>query len=79
MANMEWQPIETAPETAWGDRGTDALLYSPEFGVKAGDIGNYGDGPRAHAGGYHGCAVRDWGVTHWMPLPAPPEVLRGAR
>lgn len=70
--NNGWQPIETAPNVAWRDRGPEALVWSPQLGIKVGEIGNWPDGPRGNVGAYHGCAVRDWGVTHWMPLPAPP-------
>ena len=62
---MSWQPIETAPKD-----GTEVLLCEPL------------------SGGYHFIVVGafwrqlDWitgggrqvDPTHWMPLPAPPEI-----
>lgn len=69
-----WRPIESAPPIQWKGVGSPAWLYSPQFGVQAGEIGNWPDGPRGRVGGFNGCAVRDWGVTLWMPnmRPTPP-------
>lgn len=68
----EWQSIETAPETEWG-KTTACLLYSREVGVRSGAVGRNGNHVWAHIASLHGNAVEDWGVTHWMPLPAPPQ------
>ena len=60
----QWQPIETAPTD-----GTAVLTYAP---------GKYGLIPLFSVARYHPDAgwcvdeLRD--VTHWMPLPDPPEV-----
>jgi hypothetical protein len=57
---MEWQPIETAPQTG------QVLLYWPETKVKGRStlyelirVGNVNDTPHRPP-------------THWMPLPEPP-------
>ena len=60
-----WQPIETAPKDE-----TQILLWFPE--MEARHTG-YWDGEQwriDYAEGDHS----DWVVTHWMPLPPPPEV-----
>lgn len=70
--NHGWQDLSLAPDVVWGCHGLRALVWSHEFGIQCGEIGNWPDGPRGSVSGYHGCAVRDWHVSHWMPLPAPP-------
>lgn len=63
----EWQPIETAPDAE------TILVYVNDplgKGVHFGCVYRYPDGtfyPRAQ--GLHG----DWKITHWMPLPEPPQ------
>ena len=70
----EWQPIESAPcHSEWAFSGPPALLYSPRCGVQVGNLAMFPSGPRGRIPGYHGDAVSDWGVTHWMPLPEPPK------
>lgn len=65
-----WIPVEERLPEVWRNDETAELvnymIYSPDFGV---DIGSY------HA------KVKKWlcmalpcTVTHWMPLPEPPEV-----
>lgn len=41
------------------------LVYMPEYGV---DVGNY-----VRSGGFWLCMGLRCRVTHWMPLPKPPE------
>ena len=48
----------------------NVLAYSPKSGIAEAD---YADGVWMQ---YRWSAVMD-GVTHWMPLPAPPERQRG--
>lgn len=67
-----WQPIETAPAVEWG-KSVEALVYSPQLGIKSATIGSNNGYIFASVSSYHGNAVESWGVTHWMPLPAPPE------
>jgi hypothetical protein len=66
--NSTWQPIETAPVD-----GTRVLLFTPGRGV---DVGYWYQPDRLWD--------RDWSSkkmaraeppSHWMPLPAEPEVV----
>jgi hypothetical protein len=55
-----WQPIETAPKRE------AAIIAWDGFSVfKAYWCGDYGTTYETHS-------PRPW-ITHWMPLPAPPE------
>jgi hypothetical protein len=56
---MTWQPIETAPKT-----GVVIIVYAPGFFQTA-----------AWTNGKWTNAANSWleDVTHWMPLPEPPE------
>lgn len=71
---MEWQPIETAPKDGF------SVLIS--FDGIVGEA-HYYDQDNEHEGWYW--AQEHWTdahvsgpvyPTHWMPLPAPPEVTR---
>lgn len=70
LLERRWIPVEERLPELWRNDETAELvnymIYSPDFGV---DIGNY------HA------KAKKWlcmgllcAVTHWMPLPQPPEV-----
>lgn len=61
---MEWQPIETAPPNV------TAIVYDTKKGVISDAFIHAPDG-RATYGHYNNCA---YNVTHWMPLPSPPEM-----
>jgi len=68
----EWQPIETAPIRDLLNEGPFAcLVYSKETGVKTGRVWRYAEGHvgSGTADSFHG----DWNITHWMPLPEPPN------
>jgi hypothetical protein len=67
----EWQPIETAPETGYGI-SDPVLLWSSQLGIVSGSLGNFKGFRWANVSCYHGNAIENWGVTHWMPLPEPP-------
>lgn len=74
---MEWQPIETAPETetdkgGWPVRNR-VLLWGRNVGVRTGELCNWKGILSASISNLHGNAVDDWGVTHWMPLPDAPK------
>lgn len=68
----EWQPIETAPAGEAGNPGTYIMLSKQEQGttlVCTGYVNRHG-------------AFEWWGggmmgLTHWMPLPEPPEAQDG--
>jgi hypothetical protein len=70
---MEWQPIETAPKD-----GAEILATGYNYGLMDSGrhrvITKYLDGEWADASN----AFRDtFGyLTHWMPLPEPPETMR---
>lgn len=65
-----WIPVtERMPEVWRNDETTELvnyMIYSPDFGV---DIGNY----HAKAKKWL-CMALPCTVTHWAPLPEPPEV-----
>lgn len=53
-----------------------AWLFSTQFGVRFGEIGQFADGTFfGTVYGLNGCAVRDWGTTHYLdqPIPEPPS------
>jgi hypothetical protein len=59
---MEWQPIETAPTGK-------CIVYDAKKGVIP-DAFVYAGDSRATYGYYNNTA---YDVTHWMPLPPPPD------
>ena len=65
-----WLPVEERLPEVWRNDETAELvnymIYSPDFGV---DIGNY----HAKAKKWL-CMALPCTVTHWAPLPEPPEV-----
>lgn len=79
--NSEWQLIEAHPVNvfpeAGSSRGEQRLLYSRRLGIKVGEVCVWPDGDIrgrcASVAAFHGDAIADWGVTHWMPLPDPPK------
>lgn len=68
----EWKTIDSAPQKPFGER-TSALVYSNKLGVVSATISNFGNGIYVSVNSYHGNAIENWAVTHWMPLPQPPE------
>jgi hypothetical protein len=71
----QWQPIETAPKD-----GSMIVVFSPEFYEAELEpldqmdwfcVVRWNDGEWRYAGGEY---TFD-NVTHWMPLPDPPEVV----
>jgi len=75
----EWKPIESHPVTMPNDGSLPkSLLYSPVLGIVIGTVAMYSDRmePVATVPGFHGNAIDDWGVTHWMPLPEPPAKVK---
>ena len=68
-----WIPVEERLPEVWrNDENAELvnyMIYSPDFGV---DIGNY----HAKAKKWL-CMALPCTVTHWMPLPEPPEVVPG--
>lgn len=72
---MNWQPIETAPVTPPDKEPEEVLLWLPGGGFDHkgccafGRCYKYSDGNvRAVASGFLG-----FEITHWMPLPEPPD------
>lgn len=72
-----WQPIDTIPVTATEADLWDCfhcLLYGPRMGVQSARVHRFtGQAPTGSVGHLSGDAVGDWGATHWMPKPLPPE------
>ena len=70
LLERRWIPVEERLPEVWRNDETAELvnymIYSPDFGV---DIGNY----HAKAKKWL-CMALPCTVTHWMPLPQPPEV-----
>jgi hypothetical protein len=67
--NGEWQPISTAPRDqrrvlVWIDDGPTKVCSFAHLWFYSTD-GRLGGG----AEGYNG----QWNITHWMPLPEPPN------
>lgn len=69
LLERRWIPVEERLPEVWRNDETAELvnymIYSPDFGV---DIGNY----HAKAKKWL-CMALPCTVTHWMPLPEPPE------
>lgn len=78
---MTWQPIETAPKDGtvidvWlGDADAPEVDFYCTFGTRRSPGWRWRQGKFRPV---HGIHVPVLGVqpTHWMPLPAPPAVLR---
>ena len=70
LLERRWIPVEERLPDVWRNDETAELvnymIYSTDFGV---DIGNY----HAKAKKWL-CMALPCTVTHWMPLPEPPEV-----
>jgi len=76
---MEWQPIETAPKD-----GADVLVFYQAAGVAFAHIAYWDDGTETDPDDvgwwfYRSSLGREmlegyFTPTHWMPLPAPPEL-----
>ena len=64
----KWISAKEPPEKWKDDDGTlkNYLVYMPEYGV---DVGNYMKPAKTWV-----CMGLPCKVTHWMPLPEPPEV-----
>lgn len=77
----EWKPIEEHPVTVQNGNDSNplkSLLYGPQTGIVIGNVFMFPDRmePIATCAGLHGNLIDDWGVTHWMPLPDPPQSAR---
>lgn len=72
----QWQPIETAPKDfvtefdGWnGKRVPNVIWAHPEYGAK----GEYAWCRPFYEPNHGWTMERVRGLTHWMPLPAPPS------
>ena len=76
---MKWQPIETAPKD-----GTDILIVTSRFQIvnvarwsEECDVGGFSTGPGWQVfeceDGWYSIGFTQDEVSHWMPLPEPPE------
>lgn len=63
---MDWQPIETAPKDGTHMLATGYDFDDPRQGRHAAVVSWCGDAFMDNYEPY------EW-LTHWMPLPAPPE------
>jgi hypothetical protein len=65
-----WKPIETCDVTSSPGEERQWILVYGDCGRALGYVIDYGDGARhVAAAGFNGV----WKITHWMPLPAPPD------
>ena len=67
--NSSWISVEDRLPKEWKEKGGDLinyLVFMPEYGV---DVGNYAKPVKTWL-----CMGIPCKVTHWMPLPEPPEV-----
>ena len=76
---MEWQPIETAPKDfssvidGWnGSRVPDMVWGRPTY-----DDGDICWCSQEYEQNYGWILERVTGLTHWMPLPEPPQDFSG--
>jgi len=66
-ADPRWRPISEVPGSI-----PSAWIYGKAIGVRQGNLGKFNDGVIfGNVAGFHGCVVRDWEATHWMPCDAP--------
>ena len=67
----EWQPIETAPK----DEKVLVVFLEPFFGkfTQETESAYYDSGSGKWLFWLYGREIVGGGVTHWMPLPEPPE------
>lgn len=81
MMSSDWQPIETAPRD-----GTEIDLWTRDEDGFPGRIPDGAWRTRDGLTGWYARSERGWmrieefayEPTHWMPLPAPPEVSHDA-
>lgn len=75
LLERRWIPVDERLPEVWRNDETAELvnymIYSPDFGM---DIGNY----HAKAKKWL-CMALPCTVTHWMPLPQPPEKVLEAK
>ena len=65
---FKWISVKDALPEDWKEKGGDLinyLVFMPEYGV---DVGNYAKPVKTWL-----CMGIPCKVTHWMPLPEPPE------
>lgn len=76
--NMDWQPIETYEHGDRGDLGGNVLIA-----IEGGLVGEAYFNPKSGVGTWWWSGTHDGEyadspiyspVTHWMPLPDPPQV-----
>lgn len=81
-AAPQWLPIETAPNEVWNFSPVDLwLVIKPSIQTMGfGDsfrvvdcYKKYGKGPWCHLHNGEEKEIKHELITHWMPLPAPPQ------
>ena len=73
---MTWQPIETAPVSSLDGDPIEILLWIADGGAAGAGGISFGRCYRSASGAVKAVPVSyrgNYTVTHWMPLPEPPE------
>lgn len=72
MSEMKWQPIDTAPKDGTSFIGIALYTIDDNENPILWQVSYVGDGVSGQFQSVHD-GEPFWGLTHWMPLPPPPE------
>lgn len=72
MSEMKWRPIETAPRDGTSFIGISSYTLDANDNPILWQVSYVGDGSFGQFQSVHD-GEPFWDLTHWMPLPPPPE------